>query len=632
VRFDDRFLDEIKSRLRLSDVIGRTVKLRRQGREYAGLSPFTKEKTPSFYVNDEKGFYHCFSSGKHGDLISFLQETERLSFPEAVERLAGEAGVPMPVQDAQQVEHDRKRNSLQDWLESAAAWFEGELRRPGGQAARAYLQKRGLPEADWARFRIGFAPAGRTALKDYLVQKGALPADLVQAGVLIGPEDGGAPYDRFRDRIIFPITDLRGRVISFGGRALDPEAKAKYLNGPETDLFNKSQVLYGMYEARKLLGTGDADAPLAVVEGYMDVIACLRAGVAAVAGMGTALTEEQMALMWRFHPEPTLCFDGDGAGRRAAARVIDRALPGLKPGRSFKFALVSGGKDPDEVLREQGPAALKAQLAQTTPFVEALFARERELEPLDTPERRAGLKSRLRAAAAAIQDKDLSQAYREDLLARFDALFARAPSGAPAPGRPFLQRRKPYGQRYGEDRFPDRGPPTEQGMAAARQLAASLEPIAAAVIKGALMDPSRFDEHIEDLQTHGLGHPGLNALASAIIRLRLEADVLDSEALTRHLKSSGFGALLSEIDRAARISGAPFLNPDLPSASAKSQWSHAFEVLIRMAALETALSTVKAELTETSDTTAFMRLKGERDALKRAIRTGTVWTVSGSIG
>jgi DNA primase len=406
VRFDERFLDEIKSRLRLSDVIGRTVKLRRQGREYAGLSPFTKEKTPSFYVNDEKGFYHCFSSGKHGDLISFLQETERLSVPEAVERLAAEAGVPMPVQDARSVEEDKKRATLQDWLEAAAAWFEGELKRPSGQAARAYLKKRALPEDEWKRFRLGYAPSGRTGLKDYLVSKGARPADLVQAGLLIQPEDGGSPYDRFRDRIMFPITDMRGRVISFGGRALDPEAKAKYLNGPETELFNKSHVLYGLYDARKILGAGEADAPLVVVEGYMDVIACQRAGIAAVAGMGTALTEDQMALMWRFHPEPTLCFDGDAAGQRAAARAIERALPHLKPGRSFRFAIVTGGKDPDDVLREQGPAALKAQLAQTTPFVDALFTLQRDLEPLDTPERRAALKVRLRNVAAAIQDKD----------------------------------------------------------------------------------------------------------------------------------------------------------------------------------------------------------------------------------
>ncbi len=383
MRFDERFLDEIKSRLRLSDVIGRTVKLRRQGREFAGLSPFTKEKTPSFYVNDEKGFYFCFSSHKHGDLISFLQETERLSFAEAVERLAAEAGVPMPVQDARSVEDDKRKATLQDWLETAAAWFEGELKRPSGQAARAYLEKRKLPTDDWKRFRLGYAPSGRTALKDYLVSKGAKPAELVQAGLLIQPEDGGSPYDRFRDRIIFPITDMRGKVISFGGRALDPEAKAKYLNGPETDLFNKSQVLYGLYDARKMLAaapssarhpreSGD-EAPLVVVEGYMDVIACQRAGVAGVAGMGTALTDEQMALMWRFHPEPTLCFDGDAAGQRAAARVIDRALPQLKPGRTFRFAIVSGGKDPDDVLRDQGPAALKAQLSQTTPFVDALF-------------------------------------------------------------------------------------------------------------------------------------------------------------------------------------------------------------------------------------------------------------------
>jgi DNA primase len=637
VRFDERFLDEIKSRLRLSDVIGRTVKLRRQGREYAGLSPFTKEKTPSFYVNDEKGHYFCFSSGKHGDLISFLQETERLSFPEAVERLAAEAGVPMPVQDARQVEEDRKRASLQDWLEAAASWFEGELKRPSGQAARAYLEKRRLPLDEWKRFRLGYAPSGRTALKDYLVSKGAKPAELVQAGLLIQPEDGGSPYDRFRDRIIFPITDLRGKVISFGGRALDPEAKAKYLNGPETDLFNKGHVLYGLYDARKMLGAGDPGsldrngASLVVVEGYMDVIACQRAGVAAVAGMGTALTEDQMALMWRFHPEPTLCFDGDAAGQRAAARAIERALPQLKPGKSFRFAVVTGGKDPDDVLREQGPAALKAQLARTTPFVDALFSLQRDAEPLDTPERRAGLKGRLRNVAAAIQDKDLSQAYREDLLGRFDALFAKP---AAAQEHPFSQQRRPMASgrwRGRDDRFADRGPPTAAGKAAARRLAEGLDPLAAAVAKGALQDPARLDDRLEALERHGLGPPALNDLASEIIRLRLEADVLDSEGLTRHLTTRGFGALLGEIDRAARISGAPFLNPDIPQDAARISWSHAFEVLTRMAALESALSVAKTELTESSDARAFMRLKSERDALKRAIRTGTVWTASGSI-
>lgn len=436
MRFDDRFLEEIKSRVRLSDVIGKTVKLKRQGREYAGLSPFTKEKTPSFFVNDDKGFYHCFSSGKHGDLISFLQETERLTFMEAVERLAAEAGVPMPEPDARSAEQEKKRAGLGEWLEMAAAWFEAELRRPAGKAARDYLIKRGLPEAEWPRFRIGFSPNGRTALKDYLIAKGAKPGELVEAGLLIAPEDGGAPYDRFRDRIIFPIADGRGRIVSFGGRAMDPQARAKYLNGPETSVFHKGALVYGLPEARKLLHSGPQDGALVVVEGYMDVIACQRANIAAVAPMGTALGEDQMEVLWRLHPEPTLCFDGDNAGMRAAARAIERALPLLKPGKSFRFAIVSGGKDPDDVLREQGAGALRAQLSETTPFVDALFQKERDLEPLDTPEQKAGLKQRLRYAANTIADKDLAQAYRDELMARYAQLFPSSrPERSGEPGR-----------------------------------------------------------------------------------------------------------------------------------------------------------------------------------------------------
>lgn len=628
MRFDEHFLDEIKSRLRLSDVIGRSVKLRRQGREYSGLSPFTKEKSPSFFVNDDKGFYHCFSSGKHGDLISFLQETERLSFPEAVERLAAEAGVPMPAQDSRSAEDDRKRASLSDWLDMAAKWFEAELRRPGGREARAYLERRGLPEGEWARFRLGFAPQGRTALKDYLIAKGAQPGALVEAGLLIAPEDRGAPYDRFRDRIIFPITDARGRVVSFGGRAMDPQARAKYLNGPETEVFHKGRLVYGLAEARKLsAAAAEPNAAFVVVEGYMDVIACQRAGVAAVAPMGTALTEEQMDLLWRSHPEPTLCFDGDNAGRRAASRAIDRALPLLKPGRSFKFAIVSGGKDPDDVLREQGPAALKAQLAQTTPFVEALFVRERDLETLDTPERRAGLKARLRTAAGTVQDKDLAQAYRDELLTRYDALF---PSARPErDGGGFA----PRGQRGGGGGGRWRGAkelagPFPETKATRKVLA--LEHTAAAVAKAALADPPRLDDHLEALQSHGFGDPELHDLAKEIIRLRLDADMLDSEGLQRHLAGRGFGPLLSEIDKAAAKSGAPFLVPDTSPASAKSLWSHAFEVLTRMAALENAIQAAKSDLVGRAGMAAIERMKAERDGLKRAVKTGTIWTDGGS--
>jgi DNA primase len=626
MRFDDRFLEEIKSRVRLSDVIGKTVKLKRQGREYVGLSPFSKEKSPSFFVNDDKGFFHDFSSGKHGDLISFLQETERLTFMEAVERLAAEAGMPMPAPDPQAAEHEKKRQGLADWVELAAQWFEGELHRPGGKAARDYLLRRGLPETEWKRFRIGFSPASRTALKDYLIAKGAKPGELVDTGLLIAPEEGGAPYDRFRDRIIFPIADARGRIVSFGGRAMDPEARAKYLNGPETSLFSKGRLLYGLPEARKLLHASN-DEQLVVVEGYMDAIACQRANIPAVAPLGTALTEDQMEVLWRLHPEPTLCFDGDSAGMRAASRAIDRALPLLKPGKSFRFAIVTGGKDPDDVLREQGPLALKAQLAETTPFVDALFTRERDQEPLETPERRAGLKARLREKAQAIADKDLAQAYRDDLLGRLDVLFARPQRGGGDGARPAFQPNARRGGRPGRggamqfDAFP-----TPEGKEAARKLSSQLDPLAAALAKGALDDPHRLDDHLEEMERGGFGDPALSELAKEIIRLRLEADHLDSGALARHLRDRGFAGLLTDIDRAAAKAGAPFLKQDVTLAAARSQWTHALEVVNRLAALETALSSAKASLGGRSDLAAFERLKAERDTLKRAVRSGSLWS------
>ncbi|MBI5938852.1 MAG: DNA primase [Caulobacterales bacterium] len=627
MRFDDRFLEEIKSRLRLSDVIGKTVKLKRQGREFVGLSPFTKERSPSFFVNDDKGFFHDFSSGKHGDLISFLQETERLSFVEAVERLAGEAGLQMPAPDPRAAEQEKQRQGLAELIELAASWFEGELRRPAGKEARETLVRRGLPESEWSRFRLGFAPSGRTALKDYLIAKGARPAELVETGLLIAPEDGGAPYDRFRDRIIFPIADQRGRTVSFGGRAMDPQARAKYLNGPETSVFSKGRLLYGLPEARRLLHAGPPsvdgeDAALVVVEGYMDVIACQRANVAAVAPMGTALTEEQMEVLWRLHPEPTLCFDGDGAGRRAASRAIDRALPLLKPGKSFRFAIVTGGKDPDDVLREQGPAALRAQLSQTTPFADALFVRERDQEPLDSPEHRAGLKQRLREKANTIGDKDLAQAYRDDLLGRFDLLFQRPQQGPRAPfvpGRPWKPGGRP-GQPF-EATFP-----TAEGKAAAKRLSTALDPLAAALAKGALEDPHRLDDHLEAFEKAGFGDPALIALAAEIIRLRLDADHLDSGALARHLRERGFAGLLTDIDRAAAQAGAPFLKQDVTLATARSQWTYAFEVLNRLAALEAAMLSAKGNLGGRSDMAALERLKAERDQLKRSVRSGSLWT------
>lgn len=618
MKFDERFLDEIKGRLRLSDVIGRSVRLKRQGREYVGLSPFGKEKTPSFYVNDDKGFYHDFSSGKHGDLISFLQETERLSFREAVERLAEMAGVALPAADPRAEAAERGRQDLVEVLDLAARWFEARLRRPSGEGARAYLAGRAMPEEVWSRFRIGYAPSGRTGLKEHLAAKGVDPKTLLTAGLLIAPEDGGTPYDRFRDRIMFPITDLRGRVVSFGGRALDPAARAKYLNGPETPVFHKSGLLYGLHDARKLqhdLERRNEPAPLVVVEGYMDVIACHRSGVPAAAPMGTALTEDQMAALWRLHPEPTLCFDADGAGRRAAFRAVDRALPLLKPGRSLRFTLLSGGKDPDDVLREKGASALREELLRTKPFVEALFEQAVEAAgSLDTPERRAALKADLRRRAGSIADRDLSEAYRQDLLERYAALTAPPPRPREATYAP------------PRDGRPRRGAPpqagaTTAGRAAAAQLSQAMRPVAASLAQGLLLHPELIDEQMEALEVQGFGEEGLEAFARAVIEARLTHPDLDSQGLGRHLANAGLSGVLREIERSASLAQAPFILPDMPARRARAEWSRTYAGLLELAALERAIVEAKLE----GDFEALQSLKARRDAQKQKITSGSVW-------
>jgi DNA primase len=621
VRFDDRFIEELKARLRPSDVIGRTVKLKRQGREYVGLSPFTKEKSPSFFVNDDKGFFHDFSSGKHGDVISFLQETERLSFVEAVERLAAEAGMALPAEDPRAAEREQKRQGLSDWMDLAQKWFAANLRRTTGKATREYLERRGLPEDQWERFGLGYAPNDREGLKQALVQRGARPGDLVDAGLLIAPEGGGQPYDRFRDRLMFPILDARGRIVSFGGRAMNPDDRAKYLNGPESPLFHKGATLYGLPEARRILGAeAKGEQGIVVVEGYMDVIACQRAGLPAVAPMGTALTEEQMERLWRVSAEPVLCFDGDAAGRRAAYRAVERALPLLKSGRSFRFTLLEAGQDPDDILRDKGAPALRQALSDTRPFAEVLFRREAEAERLDTPERKAGLKGRLRQAANAVQDKDLAEQYRRDLFERFDALFPRA-----------MPQRAPWtpGQGGGRGRF---GPQpvlgqTAEGAQAMQSLSRAIEPVPAALAHGAIDDPERMDDHLEAIASHSFGDPALDGLAQELVRLRFSGQSLDSAALRRHLAQSGHDALMREVEKAAAKSGAPFLAADKPLGEARIRWSQAFDALIRVAALEDALSTARSVPGQDE---VFRRLKAERDALRRAIKTGEIWEDSSS--
>ena len=421
MRFSPSFLDEIRARVPVSEVVRQKVAIKKQGREWRGLSPFNSERTPSFYVNDAKGFFHDFSSQKHGDGFTFLMETEGISFPEAVERLAAMAGLPMPVETAEEREKDKKRTTLTEVLEWAVEHFQKQLRAPQGREARDYLARREISPAAQAQFRLGYAPPGRHELRDALAAKGASVELMIEAGLLVHGEDVTVPYDRFRDRVMFPICDRGGATIAFGGRALAKDAQAKYLNSPETALFHKGATLYNLHNARK--AAHEARTVIAV-EGYVDVIAMTAAGFPhCVAPLGTALTPEQCGLLWRMAEEPILCFDGDKAGLKAAYRAIDTALPLIESGKTLRFVLLPGGQDPDELLRSGGPAAVTEALSQPLPLVEMLWRREIEGQALETPERRAALEHRLRDLAAQIRDPSLRRHYEKDLEQRLRQLL-----------------------------------------------------------------------------------------------------------------------------------------------------------------------------------------------------------------
>ena len=422
-RIPDGFLDELKARLRPSDVIGRKVKLKKQGKEWVGLSPFTNEKTPSFYVNNQKGIFKCFSSGLGGDVIKFIQETERLSFMEAVEKLADEAGMALPKATPEAKEVYDRRVRLYEACEAACKFFETELRGKAGAEARQYLQGRGLHSESWGRHRLGFAPDEWRALIGHLSREGFSQSEIVEAGLAVQKEGGAEPYDRFRGRVIFPIEDAQGRVIAFGGRGMMPDAKPKYLNSSDTPLFHKGKVLYRYKRAREALGHGEGGG-LIVCEGYMDAIALAEAGFGqAVAPLGTALTEDQLALLWRVGPEPVLCFDGDAAGLRAAYRSIDRALPFLEPGKSLFFSLLPEGMDPDDIVQKRGRQAMADLLEGAIALSELLWQRERDVDRIDTPERQAGLDLRLKQAARQIQNDAVRSAYERDLRRRMNDHF-----------------------------------------------------------------------------------------------------------------------------------------------------------------------------------------------------------------
>ena len=447
------FLDELRSRISLSQVVGRKVtwdmrKSNMAKGDWWAPCPFHQEKSASFHVDDRKGFYYCFGCHAKGDVLTFIKESENTGFMESVEILAREAGMQMPARDPKAAEKQDHRAQLAQVMEEAVKWFRLQLKTGAAAEARAYIAKRGLSDAAVERWDIGFAPDARQALFNALIQKG-FTADLIVGSGACAKADDGSIYDRFRGRIIFPIRDARGRAISLGGRAMDPNARAKYLNGPETDLFDKGRNLFNHAPAREAAGKGK---PLIVAEGYMDVIALSEAGFhAAVAPLGTAITEDQLRLMWRIADEPVIALDGDTAGIRAALRVIDLALPLLEAGKGLRFAVLPPGLDPDDLIKQQGAPAMQKVIEGAQPMVSLLWRRETEGKNFDSPERKAALEKSLRAALERITDPGIHRHYGEEIKRLLGDLFGTnarpfTPFAARPPRAPWQpgQKGKPF--------------------------------------------------------------------------------------------------------------------------------------------------------------------------------------------
>ncbi len=530
------FLEELRARLPLSSVVGRRVRLARKGREFEGLCPFHNEKSPSFFVNDEKAFYHCFGCGAHGDVIGFVIQMEGLSFPDAVQQLAAQAGMEVPQsQRIDPVERDHLAD-LRRAMEAACVYFQGELAKPSGRMAMEYITRRGLGQQDIARFRLGWAPDARNGLKAYLANAGVSNADAIEAGLLIQADDKPDSFDRFRGRVMFPISDKRGQVIAFGGRIMG-DGQPKYLNSPETPLFHKGRVLFAHHLARE---AAVKTSSVIVTEGYMDVVALHRAGfVNAVAPLGTALTEEQLGELWRLAPEPLLCFDGDSAGQRAAERAALRAWPLLEPGKSLRFVVLPPGQDPDDVVRAPGGVALFRKLvSEAQPLVERIWQIE-IATPHDTPERRADLKRRLRERLGEIKDRDVRDAYAAEFAERQRALFGGRPS---QPATTLNQRSR------NRSKWSD--PPETHIKLKPRSLDAKTvngHSHALALLATFLNHPTLIGDFFEQLAEVTFDEERLDSLRSEIVNQGARAPGLDSAALYAYLADCGYTPEMTQI-------------------------------------------------------------------------------------
>ncbi len=544
------FLEELRDRVPLSRLIGRKVTWdQRKSNQAKGdlwaPCPFHQEKTASFHVDDRKGFYYCFGCHAKGDAISFLRETENMGFIEAVELIAREAGMEMPARDPKAAERADRRESLVEVMERAARHFRLQLATTQGAEARDYLDRRGMSESLREQFGIGYAPDARQGLFKHLTGAGIAPEQIIAAGLAAQPDDGGAPYDRFRDRIVFPIRDARGRCIAFGGRALREGAYAKYLNSPDTELFDKGRTLYNIGPARAAVAKGHT---LIVAEGYMDVIALVAAGFeAAVAPLGTAITEEQLRMIWRIAPEPVIALDGDAAGLRAGMRLMDLALPLIEAGQSLRFAILPEGQDPDDVLRAGGAAAMQRILEQAVPTVQLLWRRETEGQPIDSPERRAALDKKLRAALGRIRDPSIRSHCADEIRALRADLFGRGRSRWRGPGG--------GGGAKGQTHRAPLMASTRNSLLGAAQEDGVAERLREALILAIVMvHPEllgRFETQLESLE---LSTPEHEALRTAL--LRHGHDAADAEALRSKIAAEA-GRALEKVMALSHVTTAP---------------------------------------------------------------------------
>jgi DNA primase len=579
------FLDELRNRTLLSALVGRTVKLTKAGREFKGCCPFHQEKTPSFYVNDEKAFYHCFGCSAHGDAIRFLTEARGLPFMDAVKELAGAAGLDLPAPDPRARERAERAGGLLGACEAAAAFFRRELDGIGGQAARAYLDQRGLGAHAREVFGLGFAPDGRNRLAPALSEH--KPAELVEAGLLIQPEEGrgdGKPYDRFRNRLIIPIRDPRGRVIAFGGRTLG-DGEPKYLNSPETPLFDKGRTLFNLDRAAP---ASRKAGRVLVVEGYLDVIALDQAGIAeAVAPLGTALTEAQMARLWTLVDDPILCFDGDSAGRKASLRAAQRALPVLRPGKTLRFALLPPGQDPDDLVRSGGADAFEAAIADPVPLDRLLYEAERDGHDMERPEARAGLRQRLQELAASATDRLVAEEYRRGFTSLFFEDFGWKKAERRAVASAALRTAQPAER-------------IDLRHAYVRSL-----------LYGLSRHPAMLTDHLEDLNAVLIEEPALRKWRDVLMGAAMDHPALDSDLIGAILDA----ALLPETLRhnIQQDLCFPFSRADADPARSAEQIGGLLAVLAGERALGEHLGVLDAEAVATiADADGYEPVEAER--------------------